>query len=103
MISFVAQAQEAVQKPEVQALIRELAKYGLGAFMPHTHTPEGFAPLPQDIVQLEGDLKVSFVPRNDDRLVGAAPVGWVWDETGARVAAACFCTGAQHEPHWPKK
>ncbi len=102
MPSMVAQAKNAVSKPEVQAMIRELEKYGLGVFLPHTHTPDGFAPLPNDTVQLEGNLKVSFVKKDDPALVGASPVAWVWDSAEARVAAACFCAGGQHDPHWDR-
>ncbi len=91
-----------VDKPEVQKLIRELSHYGLGVFMPHMHTDNGFEPLPSHMVQLEGDLKVSFVLDSDERLKGASPVGWVWDSERSRVATACFCTGAEHHPHWDR-
>jgi hypothetical protein len=100
MSSMIADAIDAVATDEVQALIRELGKYGLGVFMPHIHTSDGFAPMPSDTVQLEAELKVTFVRKNDPRLVGAAPVGWVWDESQARVAAICMCTGGEHDPHW---
>jgi hypothetical protein len=101
-MSMVARANEAVRNPEVQAMVRELAKYGLGVFLPHIHTPQGFAPLPSDTVQVEADLKVSFVKNDNPMLVGASPVAWVWDAAGARVAAACYCGGAQHDPHWDR-
>lgn len=49
--------------------------------MPHMHLEEGgFLPLPKGTVQLEGNLKVSFVPASDLVLKGAVLVGWVWDE-----------------------
>jgi hypothetical protein len=100
MTGMVGRAIEAVRTPEVQTMIKALNRYGLGVFMPHIHTDKGFEPLPRNKVQLEGDLKVSFVSPDDPNLVGASPVGWVWDEREARVAAACFCTGAAHDPHW---
>ena len=100
MTGMVEGAIEAVNTPEVQAMIKVLNQYGLGVFMPHIHTENGFEPLPRDKVQLEGDLKVSFVDAHDPNLTGASPVGWVWDEKGARIATACFCTGVAHDPHW---
>lgn len=100
MVGMVERAKASIELPEVQKMIEELSKHGLGVFMPHLHTPEGFAPLPPDKVQLEGDLKVSFVDKNDPQVAKAMPVGWVWDKEGARVATACFCTGAEHSPHW---
>jgi len=102
MAGMVERAIEVVNTPEVQAMIKALDQYGLGVFMPHIHTQNGFEPLPRDKVQLEGDLKVSFVDGNDPNLVEASPVGWVWDEQGARVATACFCTGGAHDPHWDR-
>jgi hypothetical protein len=100
MPGMVERAIEAVDIPEVQAMIKVLNNYGLGVFMPHIHTKNGFEPLPRDKVQLEGDLKVSFVSADDPQVAEATPVGWVWDEQKARVATACFCTGAAHDPHW---
>ena len=100
---MVAKAIEAVNEPKVQEMIKELSKYGLGVFMPHLHTKEGFAPLPIETVQLEADLKVSFVKRGEDSLKDAAPVGWVWDSNKAEVVMGCACTGAEHDPHWPKQ
>jgi hypothetical protein len=102
MTGMVERAIEAVQTPEVQEMIKALHKHGLGVFMPHIHTDNGFEPLPRDKVQLEGDLKVSFVGSYDPNLAGASPVGWVWDEQEVRVATACYCTGAAHSPHWDR-
>ena len=100
---MVSKAKTAVESVEVQDMIRRLAAYDLGVFMPHLHNEEGFAPLPSDIVQLEGDLRVSFVNQNDSILSEAAPVGWIWNEEKSRVCAACYCTGAEHLPHWDRK
>ena len=92
-MSVIQQAHEAVDRPEVQAMIRELGKFGLGVFVPHLHTDKGFEPLPIDTVQLESSLQVTFVKKSDPILSNAAVVGWVWDEGKARVAAACACSG----------
>jgi hypothetical protein len=99
---MVEKAEKAVQTQEVQEILQRLSELGLGVFMPHIHNREGFSPLPDNIVQLEADLKVTFVNREDPKVQEAAPVGWVWDQTSGRVAAACYCTGAEHDPHWKR-
>lgn len=99
---MVQRAERAIATPEVEEMMRRLAEYGLGVFMPHMHNEEGFAGLPLDTVQLEGDLKVRFVPRSDPLIRDAAPVGWVWDCCAAKVVSACYCTGAAHNPHWDR-
>lgn len=96
MSAIIAKAAEAVNKPEVQSIIKELSKHGLGVFIPHAHTADGFVPLPNDTVQLESNLSVSFVKQDDSRLDTASAVGWVWDASKARVAAACYCSGAHY-------
>jgi hypothetical protein len=101
MTAMVERVIEAVNTPAVQAMIKALSKCGLGVFMPHIQTRNGFEPLPTNIVQLEGDLKVSFVTTDDPKIAEASPVGWVWNEQEAR-AAACFCTSAAHDPHWDR-
>lgn len=101
MHPMVEKAQSAIQEPEVQEMIKRLSQYGLGVFMPHIHPDAGgFAPLPEGVVQLEGDLKVSFVKATDSVLEEAVPVGWVWDNDKAIAAARCHCGGASHGPDW---
>jgi hypothetical protein len=98
MSKMMAEAAEAVAKPEVQAMIKELGKYGLGVFIPHGHTDRGgFVPLPSNTVQLESNLKVSFVKKNDPVLKESTIVGWAWDKKKARIVAACACRG-NHYP-----
>ena len=104
MHAMVERAQRAIDEPEVQEMMRRLSKYGLGIFMPHIHpTDGGFAPLPDGIVQLEGDLKVSFVPEGSKELESAIPVGWAWDVDHAKAVANCFCGGASHGKGWHDK
>ena len=86
-------ASHAIEKPEVQALIKQLSAYGLGVSIPHMHTDAGFAPLPPDMVQLESNLHVDFVKIDDERLLNASTVGWMWDKDKARVVAYCACSG----------
>ena len=103
MHPMVERAQRAVELPEVLELMKKLAEHGLGVFMPHIHPPEGgFAPLPAGTVQLEGNLKVSFVDESCEDLRSAIPVGWTWSEGKAKASASCFCGGASHGKEWHK-
>ena len=86
-------AQEAIHLPEVQEMLRRLSEYRLGIFMPHMHDEETgeFQPLPDDVMQVESDLEVSFQPTSDitnqtDRFL---PVGWLWRAGAATPSAAC--------------
>jgi len=97
MSEMMEKAAEAISLPDVQLMIKELGKHGLGVFIPHAHTEDGFAPLPSDTVQLESDLVVTFVDKNDPILENSTTVGWVWDADGARVVATCACSG-RHFP-----
>ena len=85
--------QAAMQLPEVQAMLHRLSTYELGIFMPHRHDERTgeFQPLPDDIVQVESGLEVSFHPLAEiamqaDRFL---PVGWLWRGGAPTVAAAC--------------
>jgi hypothetical protein len=92
-------ALQAVEKPEVQEMIKVLAKYNLGVFMPHSHvkgdgkTGNGFAVLPTDMMSVEDDLKTSFIPRSEMISAGhGVPTGWRWidGEAAVCVASGCF-------------
>lgn len=89
-------AQEAIQLPEVQELMRKLADYNLAVCMPHMHNDDdgGFKVLPADMVQVERDLQVSFEPRRDAESLRAIPVAWQWQQTGPVGMAVCvqICT-----------
>ena len=86
-------AQAAIQLPEVQAMLRRLSEYKLGIFMPHRHdelTGE-FQPLPDEVVQVESGLEVSFRPTEEianqtDRFL---PVGWFWRAGASTPVAVC--------------
>jgi hypothetical protein len=94
---MVRRAHEAVQKPEVQEMIRKLAGYGLGVFMPHVHDEETgeYAPLPPEVLQVERNLEVSFEPDGDAIRSSCSAVGWRWED-GVRTAAACvYCMDTQ--------
>lgn len=86
-------AQDAIHFPEVQQMLRRLAEYRLGIFMPHMHdeTSGEFQPLPDQLMQVESGLEVSFHPSEEivnqtDRFL---PVGWVWRAGAATPVAAC--------------
>lgn len=81
--------EDVIGSPEVQELMQRLATYGLGICLPHSHDDsDATAPLPAGVVQFEEGLRVSFVPEDDPRLVGAVPVSWKWDG-GVRVVGRC--------------
>lgn len=86
-------AQAAVQLPEVQEMLRRLSGHGLGIFMPHMHDDQtgDFLPLPDDVMQVEAGLEVSFqsaaeITGQGDRFL---PVAWLWRADAVTAAAAC--------------
>ena len=92
-------AQEAIHFPEVQEMLRKLSEYKLGIFMPHTHDEHTgeFQPLPDELMQVESGLEVSFVPKVEianqpDRFL---PVGWFWREGASTTVAACEMVEAE--------
>ena len=60
-------AQAAIHLPEVQAMLQRLSEFDLGVFMPHQHDERtgDFQPLPDDMMQVESGLDVSFRPSED--------------------------------------
>ena len=86
-------AQEAIHLPEVQEMLRRLSEYKLGIFMPHMHDAQTgeFQPLPDEVIQVESGLEVSFHPTKEianqtDRFL---PVGWVWRAGASAPLAVC--------------
>ena len=86
-------AQEAIHLPEVQQMLRRLSEYKLGIFMPHMHNERTgeFQPLPDELMQVESGLEVSFQPMEEiasqtDRFL---PVGWVWRAGASTPLAVC--------------
>jgi len=86
-------AQEAINLPEVQEMLRRLAEYKLGIFMPHMHDEHTgeFQLLPDDVMQVESGLEVSFQPleglaNQTDRFL---PVGWGWRAGASIPLAVC--------------
>jgi len=86
-------AQAAIDLPDVQEMLCKLSKYQLGIFMPHMHDEHtgDFRPLPDNFMQVESGLEVSFQPsaqiaNQTDRFI---PVAWCWRAGGSTAVAAC--------------
>jgi hypothetical protein len=86
-------AQEAIHFPDVQEMLRRLSAHGLGIFMPHMHDEQTgeFEPLPDQIMQVESGLEVSFRPIKDIESQSGRflPVGWFWRAGGPVPLTAC--------------
>src|SRR5580704_7793447 len=74
-------AQEAMFLPEIRQILKKLAEYNLGVCMPHKHNEETgrFETLPDEVVQVERALTVTFEPATalKDR-ASYVPVAWMW-------------------------
>ena len=86
-------AQAAIDLPEVQEMLCRLSEYKLGIFMPHMHDEQTgqFQPLPDNVIQVESGLEVSFKPaekiaNQTDRFL---PVGWCWRAGASATVSAC--------------
>ena len=88
----IGNAFDAINTKEVQDIVKQLAKFNLGVCVPHMHSPSyDFAALPEDVVQVEEDCKVSWVPRGAlESSLGAIPVAWRWHDDGIHAAAKCI-------------
>ena len=86
-------AQAAIHLPEVQEMLRRLSEYKLGIFMPHMHDENTgeFRPLPDEVMQVESGLEVSFQPTAEiaDQTDRFLPVGWFWRSGASAPVAAC--------------
>ena len=91
-------AQDAIHLPEVQAMLRRLSDFQLGVFVPHSHDERtgDFRSLPDDVIQVESGLHVSFQPADAIARQAARflPVGWMWRAGTVAAVAACemVCT-----------
>ena len=86
-------AQEAIHLPEVQEMLRRLSEYKLGVFMPHMHDEHTgeFQALPDEVMQVESGLKVSFQRMEElaNQTDHFLPVGWVWRAGESTPSAVC--------------
>lgn len=85
-------AQDAVETEEVKQIIKRLADFNLGVFMPHMHVPgpdgnlDRLAEMPSGTVQVERDLVNTFVPASAATDPGLIAVGWRYKD-GAIVCS----------------
>jgi hypothetical protein len=98
------QAQDAIHLPEVQEILKKLAKYNLGIAMPHKHNEEtgAFEMLPLDEMQVEKGMQVSFVDREEALMSqNSLSVGWIWKDDGISASMACYsqCTANSSQTH----
>ena len=93
-------AQESINLPEVQEIIKKLSEFNLGVCMPHFHeeVSGNFQELPKDVVQIEADMQVSFANQSTLNEIKGIPVAWRWINDGVKVGAACLriCTPIEH-------
>ena len=86
-------AQQAINLPEVQEMLRRLSAYRLGVFMPHIHDEQTgeFQPLPDEVMQVESGLEVSFQPMHEiaNRIDRFLPVGWFWRAGASTPLVVC--------------
>lgn len=86
-------AQATMQSAEVQEMLRRLSAYGLGICMPHMHDENTgeFRPLPDQLVQVEAGLEVSFLPAAEIAVHAGRflPVAWVWRDGMSMASAVC--------------
>jgi hypothetical protein len=87
-------AQEAIELPEVQEMMRKLSVYNLGVFMPHMHDDDGrFQPSSDRFMQVEKGMRVSFAPTEEIEKEQShyLPTGWVWNSNLPTPMAMCRC------------
>jgi hypothetical protein len=95
-------AQAAIQLPEVQEMLRRLSAHGLGIFMPHIHDENSgeFQPLPDQLMQVEAGLEVSFQPAAEiTKHAGRfLPVAWVWRDGISMPSSVCEMVQDEEAP-----
>ena len=86
-------AQAAIHLPEVQEMLRKLSEYKLGIFMPHMHNEQTgeFQLLPDEVMQVESGLDVSFKPTDEiaSQIDHFLPVGWFWRAGASTPVTVC--------------
>jgi hypothetical protein len=86
-------------------MLRRLSEFRLGIFMPHMHDEKTgeFQALPDEVLQVEAGLAVSFQPieKIADQMDRFLPVGWVW-RVGASMPSS-VCEMAPDEPQEDEK
>jgi hypothetical protein len=93
-------AQKAIELAEVQEIAKKLSKYNLEIYMPHRHNEldGSFELLSNNEIQVENDLQVSFVPRQEFEKLNTLQVGWTWK--GDELTGSMSCDfGCHLETH----
>lgn len=86
-------AQQAIKTPELERIMKTLAKYGLGVCMPHMHTQEqDFAEQPANVVQVEKNMQVSFEDATAHKTTPRLAVAWRWQKDEDRIAVVQECS-----------
>lgn len=98
-------AQDALHRPDVQEMVKRLAAFNLGVFMPHMHDADGnMEPLPEGIVQVEDEnLQVAFMPQEQTIETperAYMPVAWRWSEATQSCAATNHCPLVKVNGQW---
>jgi hypothetical protein len=87
-------AQQAIAKPEVQAMIERLSAHGLGVYMLHAHCADcSFTALADDMIQIESEQYVMFEHIDTPRPAQSVAVGWRWLGGRVQTFAECYCWG----------
>ncbi len=84
-------ALNAIELPEVQEIIKKLASFHLGVFMPHKHndlTGE-FEVLPFGEIQVESNLEVKFMNLQEAYKIRTVETGWRWNGNEIKSASEC--------------
>ena len=91
--SALISAQEAINLPEVQSMLKKLSEFQLGIFMPHRHDEKtgAFQLLGDDLVQVESGLEVSFKAAKEiaNHQNSFLPVGWFWRADQSAPVSVC--------------
>ena len=86
-------AQAAMLLPEVKEMLFRLSEFNLGIFMPHMHDEQtgDIKPLPEDVMQVESGLEVSFKPMKEieSQTDLYVPVGWCWRAGALTPVSVC--------------
>jgi len=82
--------EKAFNDPHILELLRRLNEYGLGVTLLHMHdAQQELIPLPDQLVQLEREQRISFVSTDSSELSGAIPVAWRWKDGKVVVSGLC--------------
>jgi hypothetical protein len=81
------------QNPRVQEIAKELARYGLAIAMPHVHEGNVVGPLPDNLIQYENGLRVSFRDKKtfESSRKKGFPVMWRHNSRTGRMTACAWC------------